>query len=238
MKDLLSSLPGVRTILHVCVSLDSLRTSVVSSFDLGTTQSLRPKPNFSLQLDKFFDQHNPHDILNKLISLFRVATELRTLSVRPGEMTAVELSWLDILTHHPRLKSIRVDDETDFDHLFEALYFVQEPLPVRELRTVSLPRYKFWMDIWDEQVHWANPATTNEAVVGERGALLASVLLRRAAAGAPFTSMYLDQSPSQAHKLQLALARGGERHPGFLRMTQKIFKTVNVWKWEDWGRGL
>ncbi|KZV70428.1 hypothetical protein PENSPDRAFT_752618 [Peniophora sp. CONT] len=207
---------------------------------LGTTQDLRPKPDFCLHLTDYIEDCVGQDnALIKVLAFFNTAPELHTLSMRPGAMGDVKIPWADTLLQHPRLTAIRVDNEVHFDGIFEALYFGQEPLLVRELKTVSLPRFSPDTDgFWREHVNWANP-TNKKKKSGERGALIANVLLQRAAAGVPLMNIYLDRSMlDRSHWLWEALARGGKDHPEFMKQAQQIFKPAELWDWEEWGKGL
>ncbi|KZV70429.1 hypothetical protein PENSPDRAFT_752619 [Peniophora sp. CONT] len=205
---------------------------------LGTTQELRPKPAFSVQLTNYIGGRNQDNALGKAVTYFRAATELRTLSLRPGLTMDIKLPWPDVFSQYPHLTAIRVDHEDDFNHLFEALYFAQEPLPVRELRTISWPYVSDGTHYWNEHVNWTNPENKKKKKRGERGALLANVLLQRAAADAPLTSICLDQSQLQSEELWASLAKGAKGHPEFSQEARGIFKPVTVWNWDDWGRGL
>lgn len=208
---------------------------------LGTTQNLRPKPDFHLHLNNYIGGRGANNTLKRAMTYFRAATDLRTLSVRPGILTDIKLDWLDILTKYPHLTAIRVDDEADFTRILEALHFVQEPLLARELTTISLPRYQGWRLYWSEHINMTNPANKKKRKRGERGALLASVLLQRAAAGAPLANIYLHPSQLQMPQMQDildAITKGAKGQSELVQNARKVFQPAKMWDWEDWGRGL
>ncbi|VDB91807.1 unnamed protein product [Peniophora sp. CBMAI 1063] len=208
---------------------------------LGSTQELRPKPNFNLQLTNYISERKLDKALGNLVSSFRTATYMRTLSVRrAGPLVQTKMPWLEILTQYPHVSAIRVDREEDLNHLLETLYFVQEPLLARELRTISIAPAALSSKsyYWNRELNWTHPTSKNKKKRGERGVLLASFLLQRSAAGAPLSSIYFDPEHLQSREMWSALDKGGRGHPNFVHEAKQVFKPMKLWNWEDWGSGF
>lgn len=207
---------------------------------MGTTRDLRPKPDLCLQLtEDLRDRAHWSGVLNATLMCFRSAAKIRTLSMRPGTMAVdVKTPWPDIFTHYPRLTSIRIEHQADFDCMFAALYLVQEVPAVPQLRAVSFAGARVPPRYWESRVTWTDPTNGNEEKCGERGALFAEALMKRMGVGVPLSKFYLQPRHSGTRHLWSTLGKGSSNESDFMVHARQLIEPVKLWNWKECGMGL